>query len=118
MAKSRNAPVERPVSTDLLSNVGLVKTDMHCHSCQKDFIAILDFDVNGDHEIECPHCAHIHYRATKDGKVTESRYSYDSRPRQVSENEERNVWKAKTERIQTVSTASLFMRDLWLRREG
>lgn len=111
------APAERKRSTDLLTHVGLTKTDMHCHMCGKDFIAIINFDLNGDHEIECPHCAHIHYRKVEAGKVTESRYSYDSRPRVVSENEERNVWKAETKPIQTVSHAHQFMRDLWLRRE-
>lgn len=103
-------------STDLLRNVGLTKTDMHCHSCSKDFLAIIDYDLNGEHQIECPHCGHIHYRRVENGKVTESRFNTDSRPRKITEAEERNVWKAKTEPIETRSTADLFLRDLWLRK--
>lgn len=103
-------------STDPLQQVGLVRTDMHCHSCSKDFIAILNYDLEGDQEIECAHCGHIHYRGVKAGKVTEARYNTDSRTRQVSEAAERIVWKAKTQPIATASSASLFLRDLWLRR--
>jgi DNA-directed RNA polymerase subunit RPC12/RpoP len=104
-------------SYDPLVHVGLTRTDMHCHMCSKDFIAIIDFNLAGDHQIECPHCGHIHYRAIKDGKVTESRYSYDDRPRQISDAEDRNLWKAKTQPIATVSQASALIRDLWLRRD-
>jgi len=31
-------------------------------------------DINGNHEIECPHCGHIHYRVVEDGRVTDDRY--------------------------------------------
>jgi DNA-directed RNA polymerase subunit RPC12/RpoP len=105
-------------STDLLKHVGLTRTDMSCHMCSNSFIAVIDFDLTGDHEIECPHCGHIHYRAVKDGKVTESRYSYDSRPRQVSDDENRNLWKAKTEKIASMTSAQVFLRDMWLRKES
>lgn len=107
---------ERQESYDPLANVGLTRTDMHCHMCSKDFIAIIDYDLEGDHEIECAHCGHIHYRAIKAGKVTESRYNTDNRPRAAVDIEKRNVWKAKTEPIETVSEAHLFMRNLWLRK--
>ncbi len=109
--------MSEPESYDPLVNVGLTRTDMHCHMCSKDFIAVINYDLLGDHEIECPHCGHIHYRAVKDGKVTESRYSSDARPRSVSDAENRNLWKAETKPIETMSTASIFMRQLWLRRE-
>ena len=104
-------------STDLLTHAGLTRTDMHCHSCGKDFIAIINFDLEGDHEIECAHCGHIHYRAVKAGKVTESRYNTDNRPRAEVDTAKRNVWKATTQPIQTVSEAHVFIRDLWLRKD-
>lgn len=95
---------------------GFVRTDMSCHSCSHNFYALLDFDLNGDHEVECPWCGHIHYRKIADGFVTESRYSYDPRSQKASDTDDRNVWKAKTVRIAAAPTAALLLRDLWLRR--
>jgi DNA-directed RNA polymerase subunit RPC12/RpoP len=106
----------RERSTDPLVNVGLTRTDMGCHSCSKDFIAVIDYDLEGEHQIECPHCGHIHYRKIEAGKVTESRYNSDHRPRSVTDSDRRNLWKAKTEPIATVTEAQWFMRQLWLRK--
>jgi len=50
------------------------ETEMFCHDCRNDFTAELDMDINGNHEIECPHCGHIHYRVVEDGRVTDDRY--------------------------------------------
>ena len=50
------------------------QTEMYCHGCDNTFTAELDMDLNGNHEIECPHCGHIHYRVVEDGKVTGDRY--------------------------------------------
>lgn len=50
------------------------ETEMHCHDCGNDFVAELDMDVNGNHEIDCPHCEHTHYRVVEDGRVTGERY--------------------------------------------
>lgn len=47
---------------------------MYCHECANDFTAELDMGINGNHEIECPHCGHIHYRVVEDGEVTSERY--------------------------------------------
>lgn len=49
-------------------------TDLFCHDCGNNFTAELDMDINGNHEIECPHCGHIHYRVVEDGRVTGQRY--------------------------------------------
>ena len=107
---------DRAESTDPLQHVGLTRTDMHCHACSKDFIAIIDFDLEGEHEIECAFCGHIHYRKIEAGRVTESRYNTDNRSRAEHDTERRNVWKAKTERVATVTEAQHFMRSLWLRK--
>ena len=52
---------------------GEVRTEIYCHACQRDFVARLDMDLNGNHEITCP-CGHIHYRVVENGKVTGERY--------------------------------------------
>jgi hypothetical protein len=91
---------------------GLVRTDMNCHNCSKNFIAEIDYSVDGQFEIPCAHCGHIHYRAIKDGKVTESRWGSDDghTPRKIL-----RVWKHPTLHAQT-STASEFIRNRWLNR--
>jgi uncharacterized Zn finger protein len=101
---------------------GLQRTDMHCHACSGNFVAELDYDLNGDHEIVCPRCGHIHYRTIKDGKITESRYGTDSTP--VVKVDGRSIWsvgevrKRDSGRIEgaKVSTVSHFLRDRWLNR--
>jgi hypothetical protein len=40
----------------------------------------LDMSLDGNHEIECPLCQHIHYRVVKDGVVTEERYRSSAGP--------------------------------------
>lgn len=100
---------------------GMQRTEMHCHSCSGNFVAELDFDLNGDHEIHCPRCGHIHYRTIKDGKITEARYSSDST---VSTVDGRSTWcsgevrKRDSGRIECakISTVSQFLRERWLNR--
>jgi DNA-directed RNA polymerase subunit RPC12/RpoP len=99
--------------SDLLYNDGLTKTDMWCHACSKNFRASLDYSLEGNHDIECPHCGHHHYRFIKGGVVTGERYSADANTHFV---EKRYVWKSETQPI-TTSVASAFIRDRWLNRE-
>jgi hypothetical protein len=51
-----------------------MRSDVYCTNCAGKFIATLDLDLNGNHEITCPLCQHVHYRVVKDGVVTEDRW--------------------------------------------
>jgi DNA-directed RNA polymerase subunit RPC12/RpoP len=96
---------------------GLVKTDMHCHNCSKSFIAQLDYRIDGNQRIECPHCRHIHFRVIKDGIVTGERYSSDAGG--IFDVEKRRIWKAKDDVLQVqTSSAGMFIRQSWLNKEG
>ena len=97
----------------MIRETGLVRTDMWCHGCSKNFIATLDFDLDGNHEIECPCCGHLHYRKIKAGIVTDARYDSDNSS--LHKVEKRYIWKSSTQPIVT-STASMYIRDLWLNR--
>ena len=104
---------------DILKNEGLVRTDMHCHSCSEqalpsNFIARIDYNLEGNHEIECPRCGHLHYRVVRKGVVSEDRYNSSHVVHKVTG---RNVWKSATQPVIT-STASMFLRDRWLNREN
>lgn len=97
-----------------LEGGGLQRTEMHCHACNKKFVAELDFDINGDHVIECPWCSHEHCRTIKDGKITEARW--DSKPDSSAIRVNgRSVWKSSVIQAQT-STVSAFIRERWLNR--
>ena len=95
-----------------VSGAGKVRTDMHCHQCSKAFLAQLDFDVEGNHIIECPHCGHEHCRVIKGGKITGDRW--DSRANRVDVLP-RCVWKSSVMQAKT-TTAAAFIRDRWLNR--
>ena len=93
-----------------LDGGGRQRTDMHCHECNKTFIAELDFDIDGNHIIECPHCAHEHCRVITQGKITGERW--DTRRQRVNV-EARCVWKSSVIQAKA-STASQFIRNSWL----
>jgi DNA-directed RNA polymerase subunit RPC12/RpoP len=97
-----------------LEGGGQQRTEMHCHACNKNFIAELDFDINGDHVVECAHCGHEHCRTIKDGKITEARWDgrNNANAIRVSKN---SVWKSNVIAAQT-STVASFIRERWLNR--
>lgn len=89
-----------------------IRTDLNCTNCSKNFIAQLDFGLDGNHIVECPYCGHEHCRVIEKGVVTEDRWS--SRYQRVDV-DKRCVWKSDSQPIIT-STASAYIRELWLNR--
>lgn len=90
-----------------------VRTDLHCHECGKNFVAELDVGIDGNHEIVCPVCDHIHFRTIKAGKVTGDRYSSDAGP--TVRVAGRSVWRATVLNAKT-STVAAYIRERWLNR--
>lgn len=104
------------MSTDHLTHNKETKTVMHCHECSKQFVALLDYGVAGNHIIECAHCGHEHCRVIEHGRITEERWS----SRHGSDKDRdgikvRRVWKHDVLPAQT-SSASEFIRQRWLER--
>lgn len=96
-----------------VSGGGVQRTDMHCHNCSNTFVAELEFDINGEHVIECPHCGHEHYRTIKDGEITEARWgSNNDNTKAIPA---KSVWKSNVIQAQT-STVSHFIRERWMNR--
>jgi len=95
---------------DILWGEGLVRSDMNCTNCSKNFIAELDHSIDGNHIVECPYCSHEHCRVIKDGKILSDRW--DSREQRVDVSK-RRVWKHNVLPMKT-STASAFIREKWL----
>jgi DNA-directed RNA polymerase subunit RPC12/RpoP len=93
---------------DQHKGVGIQRTDLYCHDCDKNFIAELNFDITGNHEIICPRCGHVHCRVIEEGMVTGDRW--DSKYDNVKVST-KTMWVG--EGAQT-SVASHFLRDKWL----
>lgn len=98
--------------TDLIHHDGMQRTDLYCTECGKNFIAQLDYSLDGNHTVECPHCGHHHHRVITKGTVTSDRW--DSSVQQIVV-PSRSVWKSDSQPIVT-SVASAFIRDRWLKR--
>ncbi len=92
---------------------GIQRTEMYCHECSKNFVAELDFDINGDYVIECAHCGHEHCRTIKDGKITGDRW--DARNSNATRISGRSVWKSSVIQAKT-STVATFLHERWLNR--
>lgn len=97
-----------------LHGEGVVTTDESCTNCHKTFRMRVDFNVNGNHVIQCPHCGHHHCRTIKAGKVTgdrwESRNTFEDIPPQGS------FWSSTTVAAKT-SSAFNHIRDRWLSKK-
>ena len=93
-----------------ISGDGPTRTDCNCTNCSKLFIAELDFSINGQHVVLCPHCGHEHCRVIRDGKITEDRW--DSR-NSLPTVKGRSFWKSDVLPMKT-STAAMYLRERWL----
>lgn len=91
----------------------LVRNDMNCTECGRNFIAQLDMSLDGNHVVQCPWCEHEHCRVIKGGIVTEDRF--DHRQQRINV-QKMCVWKSASAPIIT-SIASHFIREKWLNLE-
>jgi DNA-directed RNA polymerase subunit RPC12/RpoP len=90
------------------------RTDLHCHDCNRTFVALLDYRITGNHVIECPHCGHEHCRVITGGAITgerwDSRYGNDKTRDAIRP---RRLWKDGVLQAKT-SSAAEFIRSKWL----
>lgn len=102
------------MSDSIYQQSGIVRTDVYCHACDRNFIAHIDYDVDGKHVVECPYCGHHHFRQIQQGIVSKQRH--DSDPSLAHRDRaERGMWKHHSMPIAT-ATVSHFLRDRWLNR--
>lgn len=48
--------------------------ELFCTECRNYVQFTMDLSVDGEYEIQCPNCHHLHYRIVKDDEVTEARW--------------------------------------------
>ena len=100
-----------------------VKHEFYCTECRKYFDVKLNMALNGNYRIHCPNCAHVHYRAIEDGKITEQRFPHnaskilieDIRPMKSSIRTEQKEVDLDSE---LVTTQKGFMHRLWADRHS
>lgn len=86
-----------------------MRQELVCTNCGITVHFTMDFDMDGNHEIACPKCSHVHYRVVQGGKITEVRYR-SSMPSYYASNITTGTTFA-----DTASTASTYtMRLSWL----
>lgn len=95
-------------------NEGVVRTDECCTSCAKTFISKINYDLNGNHKVNCPYCGHEHWRVIKNGVMTGDRWGSQNGPNRPVSTE--RMWSDRTVGIET-NTAAQFIRDKWLKAE-
>lgn len=105
------------MSTEELKYDKPTKTVLDCHECSKQFVALLDYSITGNHIIECANCGHEHCRVITDGKVTGDRWS----SRHGSDKDRdgikaRRVWKHDVLPAKTTAVSE-FIRQRWLEKK-
>ena len=104
------------MSNDHLTFDKPTRTVMDCHDCSKQFVALLDYTLDGNHIVECPSCGHEHCRVIEKGRVTEDRWSSRFGSDKTRDGiKVRRVWKHNELAMQT-SSASEFIRARWLEK--
>lgn len=97
-----------------LHGKGIVRTDEQCTNCDKTFVMKVDFSLNGNHVMVCPHCGHQHCRVIVNGEVTGDRW--DSRWEAV-EIPQDSIWSDTNVGAKT-SAAFQHIREKWFGRMG
>jgi len=112
--KKKDLPPLNPKKMDARQHPGKekIRTEMNCSHCSKNFVALINGKIDGNHVIECPHCGHEHCRVIKEGKITSDRW--DTRVQRVDVGK-RNVWKSDDLQV-TTSGAASFIRMSWLNK--
>lgn len=99
-------------NSDLTKQSGQVRTQMDCHNCHKNFIATIDYEINGNHSILCAYCGHEHQRVIRNGVMTQERWgSTPSGP----PTQAKSSWSHQSLAVET-SMASAYLKDRWRNR--
>lgn len=89
---------------------GKIRSEDTCTDCHKLFLAVIDFAVNGNHEIRCPHCGHVHQRVIRRGVMTGDRWG--STTGRTVKSQTYSVWEGD---IARTTSAAQYIKDRHLR---
>lgn len=94
----------------------MTRSTVYCTNCSGEFIAELDLSLNGNHEITCPLCRHIHYRVVRDGEVTEDRWRSSAGPTYVAFTSTSITVSTTVNTTQFINATSSILTSAWLSR--
>lgn len=89
------------------------RQELQCTNCGRFVRFNMDFALDGNHEITCPRCKHIHYRVVRNGKITEDRWRSSAGPTYFAT----SVTSSTYSYISTAATTdatSFYLYDSWL----
>lgn len=96
------------------------RQELACTNCNRYVQFNMDFALDGNHEITCPKCGHVHYRVVRDGKITEDRWqssagaTYTVGGITASTSSYLTIAASST----TGNISAMYMSDLWLQSTG
>ena len=93
----------------------IVRSNVWCTNCHREFIAELDLSLDGNHVIDCPLCNHRHYRVVSNGVVTEDRWRSSAGPTYSAATTTTTV-SINFHAYSVATTAGSFTSQLWLNR--
>jgi len=90
------------------------RQELYCTECHRYVQFDLEMDGDGDYEIACPNCQHLHYRKVINGLVSEERWRSSSNYISAS-----NTTYSITSTYTTYATAattdsSVFLYEAWM----
>lgn len=95
------------------------RQELSCTECGRYVQFDMDFELDGNHEIMCPECGHIHYRVVENGKITETRWATSSLPSYTVSNVSTTSSSYTTLYTSAAGTgASYILADAWLTLTG
>jgi len=51
-----------------------MRQELACSDCGRRLVFDMNFSQDGNHEITCPACGHVHYRVVRNGQITGDRW--------------------------------------------
>ena len=87
------------------------RQELYCHGCGNYVQFDVDMSLNGNHELTCPVCGHIHYRVVQNGRITEERWRSSMQTYTVSAY---SITYTTASTYDTSTSSSPFLYESWL----
>jgi hypothetical protein len=89
--------------------------ELHCHACNGYVRFPIDLSMDGNYELACPNCGHIHCRVVKKGIITDERFDSRNGPTIVISNTQitYSTTSVATTTITYGGSGSIGTGDLW-----
>lgn len=94
--------------------MAIERQELQCTNCGRFVRFDMDFGLDGNHEIACPECYHIHYRVVRNGLITEERWRSSAGPTYYATNIASSASSYIITASATTTGTSFYLYDAWL----